>query len=562
MSTPKTTVALLDDYLEHWLDIQLQNAAGHEQEALIELVRSADLHAYFLHFFNHPELTDKFVFECTCIRNGIGPILRAFLPKIEQFGDGIPLRPSTTELAAWADSTLAMTGQLLMLRRLAHIEHYGLVRCEVHSNDHVSIHIIGSDVENFDREDHAWMIAKALDDRGEHQESLNKQINGWARSRIDEYVGIWRDHFIRYESDIDLLNLYQEQATSSMIASPESEALPDESIIGARTFGEWKQIAVTAIARAMLHLSFATRLHTLTRDKLDLRNLLTIYVRHEDLRAVWSQQTGVVDDKGLEEIADIFMLTAKHADEYFFNHDFPLPYNIRFGKYFVLLPQFGYLSNAGTFLVTELKQKYRRDWDRAVNQREGKFRQDLYALLSEPNYTQGRENLKIMNALGGVETDIDAALLENTGNCLYLFQLKWFDIFGYSLKERQSKLSNLLKANKWVEQVDQWVSSVSHTELFSRLGLKELRSVPGSLTIRLVVLTRYTARFSGTHQYDERAAWVSWPKLYRLVNENEGHPSPLDVAWHAAKTDGAIEYRPSGKLSEYVFPDFRVDVYS
>lgn len=561
MPNQRTAATRLDGYLEQWLGSQLKDNAGHEQEALIELIRSVDLHSYFLHFFRPPELTDKFALECNWIRHGIGPILRAFLPKLEHFGDGIPLRPSTAESAAWADEVLAITGKLAMLRRLAHSERYGLVRCDVQSDEHVSIHIIGRDVENFDRKDLAWLIAKDLDCRKNHQESLNKQINGWARDRIDGYVGIWRDHFIRYDSDRDLLRLYQEQATSSMITSPEADALPDEAVIGPRTFGEWKQVAVTALARASLHLSFATRLCALNEGKLDLRNLLTVHVRHEDLRAVWSQQTGIVDDYGLDEIADIFMLTAEHADEYFSNYDYPLPYNIRFGKYFALLPQFGYLGNACTYLVTELKRKYRNDWDKAVNQREAKFQRELYALLSEPNYIRGRENFTIRNSTGGTETDIDAVLFEKASNCLYLFQLKWFDVFAHGLKERQSKLTNLLKANKWVEQVSHWTTSMAHDELLSRLALKGLRLPSPPFEIRLVVLTRYSARFSGTHQYDERAAWMSWPRLCRLVTENEGHASPLKMAWHAVKADGDIEYRTTGEHSEYVFPNLRVDVY-
>ncbi len=560
MNQSLTAANLIDRYLEGWLDDILESSKGHEQKALIELVRSVDLHAYFQRFFDPSSLGPALHQQCLFIGKGIGPILHAFLPTLDQFGDGIPWLPSDGKTAEWADQTLSETGQLAMLRRLAHCEHYGLVRCELHSETHISIHILVKNQEAEDVRDHVWLIKQRFNNRAEYQERLNQQIQGWARDRIDQYVGIHMDHFIQYETDRELHKLYQEQAYSSLITSPEADALPDESIIGPRTFEAWKMLTITAIARAMLHCSFATRLGATHRDELNLRNLLTVPVRYEDLQAVWSQQTGITDTEGLDEIADIFLLTPRHAKEYYSSYDSPLPYHISFGRYFSLLPQFGYISNTCTFLVTELKRKYRKDWDKAVNQREAKFQQDLYALLLEPRYIRGRENVMLRSSNGSTATDIDAVLLDTTANCLYLFQLKWFDIFGLGLRERQSKLTNLLKANKWVDQVSSWVSTLPQRELFIRLGLQ--RHLPAAaVEVRLFVLTRNSARFSGLHQYDERAAWIAWPRLVRLVTESSEHPAPLEGAWLSAKEDISQEYQPSGKFTKYEFPDLQVDVH-
>ena len=561
MTDPLTVAARLDLYLYNWLDDLLRKNFGWEREALIELIRSADLHAYFQHFFAKPELTDQFASKCLSIQRGIGPLLCALLPKLEQYGDGIPLFPSTDATAAWADHTLDKTGQLAMLRRLAHGERYGLTRGEVHSNEHLSIHIVASNIEASDRKDLDWLTSNTLAHRTERQKYLDSQLRGWARDRIDQYVGIYMGHFICYDSDWELHQLYREQAESLLIASAEADTFPDDVVIGPRTFGEWKAIVITAVARAMLHLSFATRLSAKNTNRLNLRNLLTIHVRQEDLRVVWSQQTGITDDNELDEIADIFMLTTKHAEEYYSHCDYPLPYNIRFGKYFALLPQFGYIGNACTFLVTELKRKYRKEWDKAVNLREAKFQQDIYKLLPAPAYIRGKDNVIVRDGNRTNKTDIDAVLFDKACNCIYLFQLKWFDVFGLRLKERQSKLNNLLKAEEWVDRVNLWVSNVSNRELFSYLGLS--KHLPArSVDVRLIVLTRNGARFSGTHKYDERAAWISWPRLCRLVSENKTHPSPLEVAWHAAKTDADAEHQPSGECTEYSFPGLRIDVFS
>lgn len=562
MSSQRTAATLLDAYLDEWLATLAGNLVGVEQLVLVELIRSADVHAYFHHCFAPDQISDDLAYRCVCIEHGIGPILVAFLPKLEQYGDGIPWAKSTPELAAWADNVLFQAGRLAMLRRLAHSERYGLASCEIHSDRYISIHITAGDEEALDREDHVWLIARAFDRLGEYQDTLTAQIKGWARDRIDRYVRIHQEHFIGYDSDWELLRLYQEQARLSMIKSAEADAFPDEVKIGPRTFGEWKQIAVTAVARATLHISFASRLKTLNEGRLDIRNLLTMWVRQDDLRDVWRDQTGVATDHELDDISDIFMLTSVHAEKYLSNLDMPLPYNIRFGKYFAVLPHFGYLNNPGAFLVTELKRKYRKDWDRAVNQREAKFQRDLYKLLPAPSYVPGRENVKVRSAAGATQTDIDAVLFELSTNVLYLFQLKWFDVFGHSLKERHSKLSNLLEANKWVEQVSQWISTIPSAALPATLGLRDRLDALGTFSIRLIVLTRYSARFSGTHCYDERAAWMSWPQLYRLVVENQGHPSPLDLACNHASSFVRNERKAVDKPVSYEFQDLKVDVYS
>lgn len=556
-----TSVAdLLDEYIKEWVLNQTCMIAGNEQLAMIELVRSADLHAYYLHFFRSPELTADFAHKCSMIRIGLVPFLRILLPLIEQLGDGIPWQPSTEGRASWADNVLNDCGELTLLRRLASGERYGLVQCMAHSRNHVSIRILATDDDALDRADQVWLSNRTHESLRELQDDLSRQMLGWARDRIDQYVGIHRDHFIQYDSDIELLALYQRQVRCLLSGSPEADALPDHVRLGPFTFGEWKEIAVTGAARALLHISFATRLSTLNKGKLDLRNLLTIFVRHKDLRKVWSEQTGVECEKTLDQISDIFMMTFEHAEDYFVSQDSPLPYNIRFGRYFSLLPQFGYLNNICSFLAAQLKRKYRRDWDNAVNYREAKFQSDLYTLLPLPVYQRGRDNFVIQRPCGARDTDIDAVLYETSTKCLYLFQLKWFDIFEYNWKERQSKITNLLKANRWVDQVIAWHTSRSPEAIVSELGLERSSAKP-LLDIRLIVLTRTAARFGGLHDFDKRAAWISWPQLCRIISENKDCIAPLELAWQTAGMKKDSKWEASSIPTTYDFPRLQIDVY-
>lgn len=551
---------LLDAYIENKIKDILKLCQGYEREALIEFVRSRDLHTYFLHSFNPAEIGHKLARESSLIKMGLSAVLKSFLPIIEQYEDGLPWLPSNKRNALWADKTLIELGLLVYLKRLAFSERFGLVSCTINSDKQITIQIIGKNVESLDLEDHAWLVNQALEKNKGIFDSINAEVVGWARDRIDEYVGVDNGWFIRYESDFELLELYERAVTLDFIKSPESEALPDEVLLGPRTFGEWKSLALMAAARASLHLSFATRLQSLEGGALDLRNLLTVYVRQEDLKAVWKEQTGLMQDSVIDTIADVFMLTSERSEEYYQDHENALPFHIRFGKYFSLLPLYGALDNPCTFLITELKRKYQKDWDRGVILRESKFRLDLSNLLPPPRYIFGADNYVIKDGKGTPITDIDASVFEPETNIVYLFQLKWFDVYGLSLKQRKSKLSNLLHANKWVADVWQWVSERDSKSILKLLFPKMSINSETKISFKLVVLTRYNARFSEEIRYDRRATWLSWPTLVRIVSESDTAKGSFMSALDGCEDGNRnMEFHESTAM-EYVFSDLRVDI--
>ncbi|MFN3627829.1 MAG: hypothetical protein ACK4S3_08125 [Parvibaculum sp.] len=54
---------------------------------------------------------------------------------------------------------------------------------------------------------------------------------------------------------------------------------------------------------------------------------------------------------------------------------------------------------------------------------------------------------------GSNVTEVDPAVIDRETSDLCLVQLKWPDIYGRSLIERESGRSNLAKANDWVDRV-------------------------------------------------------------------------------------------------------------
>jgi hypothetical protein len=202
----------------------------------------------------------------------------------------------------------------------------------------------------------------------------------------------------------------------------------------------------------------------------------------------------------------------------------PTPFHVDLGRDFVLLPLFGALTNPYFALFRHLRQFYRADWDRAVDRREEVFRSDLARLFAEPRYLVPLRGFRLFRDNGSLLTDIDAVVVDRQCGSVALVQLKWHDIFGFSLSERESRRRNLAKANEWTAKVIDWVGSRSSREVLRQLGIDGAGSDRPPV---LYVVARYAARFSGDDGQDARACWLGWPELQNAMADDYVAPDPL-----------------------------------
>lgn len=99
-----------------------------------------------------------------------------------------------------------------------------------------------------------------------------------------------------------------------------------------------------------------------------------------------------------------------------------------------------------------------------------------------------------------------------TGVILFV-QLKWYDVHGFGLAERDSRRDNLLtKGNEWVDKVHGWVNGRSCAEIARIYGWGATAESPPLL----LVMARHASKFAGETRYDSRASWTSW---YALTEE-------------------------------------------
>lgn len=527
------------------LDQNAKRWDGLERLLIIELVRSLDEAAFAFKIApNGPELQEK-----DSARNlmllGASTALASSLAQIRDATGGVPWGRSDPRLTTLADDHLIECGKLSVVHRLASIERYGLAKTSFPSPDKLVIEVEDDGTEAAERAEGAWLSAQQQLRLQALEKTLvaKKDEIGW---RIGRYVTAANGWFIAYDSDHETLDYHRNLAEIYSAGTAEMDSLPPTSPIGGRTFDEWNKVSIDAYGRVLHHIACATKLKS-RLPNLNLRNLLTIFARKDDIEEVWG---GGASGR---QILDLFTLDVEEAKRLDAHYEIPIPYYIDFGRDFVLLPMFGALMNPVAGLTNRLRHLNRRDWDRALNAREAVFRSDLGELLRADRYTVPDRGCNLRKSDGSILTDVDAAIIDRQTGDLCLVQLKWPDIYGRSLTERESRRSNLAKANDWVGRVHDWVAGRVSAEVCKALQLP----CGGDRPVSLLVLSRHVSDFVGATEFDHRAIWTSWPRLAKTVSAS-GDESFLTAL--ALRTTNLQQRRPNTVANKYRFPGLTVEV--
>jgi hypothetical protein len=184
----------------------------------------------------------------------------------------------------------------------------------------------------------------------------------------------------------------------------------------------------------------------------------------------------------------------------------------------------GLLTTPILFLARELKRRHARDYHDNARLREEVFRRELYALFPGPRFSRSAGPVELRRADGDARTDLDALVFDRKSGTLAIFELKAQDPFPRSADERARQGDNFFYANKQVAAIAQWLQRNDATELLARFDRPAARTFRAQ-RVYLFVLGRYVAHFADGRASDRRAAWGSWPRLLRLLDER-----PLGLA--------------------------------
>lgn len=522
---------------------------GHERELLIELVRTLDFTAFAFTLAPNRQVLVTQDAERHAMLLGAATAMQPLLKILHDDSGGVPWGPAKPALVEYADEYLIRCGKLAHLRRVLELEKFGLAKASFVRPGHLIVRVAPDTQEAEDRDSQA-----EIDSYLAPPEEASTFDEAELLSRIDGYTDVHDGWFIRYDPDHETFAHHREIATHRARSFAEAQALPPSTILGGRSFQEWTGLSTSAQGRVLHHIACATRLRA-THDNLDLRNLLTVFARKEDIVAVLQQSGELFENARL--VMSLMTLDAETAAWYEHQHEIPLPYYIDFGRDFVLLPSFAGLLNPYAGLTWKLRTVYRSDWDKGVGGREEIFRTDLHIAFPAPRFLVSQTGFTLRRPNGEKITDIDAVVVDREAGSLALVQLKWHDVYGRSLRERNSRMRNLLDANDWVQRVSNWVAGRSAADLGAAFNLGV---IAGNKEPLLFVLTRHTARFTGAMTYDSRAAWLGWAQLLPAAQRRDT-PDVLRTIFR--QFQGRTEARePAQEAStiEFHLPDLFVEV--
>ena len=373
MTAEKRLIAQRDRYVaaisENW--------RGHERQLLISLVRALDVAA-----FNHRAAKNNNDEEASVRLHGAATALRPLLEAVRSMPGPIPWFPSNPQVTPAFDNHLLHCGRFAVAIRLAALERYGMATTKLVSEDRILIEVPSDADERAEVEAGHAANYRARAAMMAQRPDLVAQVPEVKR-RLTRYGRVDNGWFIAYDNDQFLVDHYRTRAQIEAAGVVEAEALPATGLIGGRPFSDWSDASTAAYGAVLHHIDAAGQLRKRKR-KLNMRDMLTIYARRDDIAEVLVER-GDDRPRALQLMAGL-TLDAEGAASSEKRHEIPLPYYIDAGEHFVLLPMFGGLMNPHAGLLDHLRRTYRNDWDKIVDGREDVFREDLRQLLPEPRY--------------------------------------------------------------------------------------------------------------------------------------------------------------------------------
>ncbi len=508
---------------------------------LLELVRAIDHYfVYALRLDGEAREEEIQSERWDLFRYGQSKAVSLFMDE-SSISPGPSMARSEQEHQQWADSVIANCGRLGICEMMLNLHRYGLVELSMPSPKaiHATVGLQEVGVEALEANEFSIFgeIAREMDQQVRNQ---NTAIGPSVLELMSPLVSPWENHYIQYDTNPFIDQFFQDQGLlwARGHYEPGQDAFPSDATFGDLPFGLYREAVVAVIGFALKHIAFTSILQT-RHPHLDIRNLLTVTAAEPRLLGYLSAALDITEIEA-RQVLNTLKLTPENIQAHASEPAVDIAPFLSINSSTVAVSIAGALSSPFDFMLAELYRRYRRDWDRAVDRREEYFREELNELFSAQRFAKAKEPLKLRNK-GRVVTDIDAAIFDETTGTLGLFQLKWQDPFGTSMRKRNTKMTNFL------EGTDQWVSTVNtilHEApeiLNHQIGDRTVR-VQDTKIIHLFVIGRHFSRFSGESSRDNGAARGTWPQVLRLVRDSTEGSDPL-TRLHKALQDQSPSLR-------------------
>jgi len=382
----------------------------------------------------------------------------------------------TDDLIEWTISNLIGSGKIQLCKHLISYEKAGIAKIEKKENNFTFsyLHELFG-VEEFDKNSAKFYkkeIARRIaDDRRKAKPFDVDRI----RAEFDKLILNPLGELISYDTTPEIDDYYNEEGHYQLLMMQGYDDFGNNDLFGGIEYHKYVQIIELIIGVGIKH-SDACFMVKRRNNSVKFENLLT-YTQPK-IRAIndYARYLGWNVNE-VKQIFEAISLTKENYDYYLEYPSTPPPIFIEVGGDLLMRSIYGCFANPFSILNRELKRKYKKDYDKALNNREARFRKELFAFFPQERIVKIQKEIRI--SFENIRTDIDAIVFDKKTGTLGLFQLKWQDPYAYSMKERSSRMTNLFpKANEWISKIKSWVSSNTDKTILNSLQIdKELNGL-------------------------------------------------------------------------------------
>jgi hypothetical protein len=460
-----------------------------------------------------------------------------------------PLFASNDATFRWAQSALQLCGQIASCEKLLDYEQSGLGEFSGHREAlRFDFTALNAGMEALEQGD----FERLVDSQGHVRRPLYDAMDSalpQVHERMRSLVYRWSDHYIGYTAEPEIDAYYQQRGLLAAKRMSAQDTFDDASEFGGLPFGLYKAVVLVLVGWTIKHADFALLLKEQYPD-LHLRNLITLTA---DVKTIAGELACALDitTEEASQALGVLELNPGNVKELCINGH-AIPPLIRAASEQFIKPISGFLIEPFVCMNRNLRIKFRSDWDRHVNQREPRFRTDLFNLFPQ-SWLKKLPKSVVLKQDRQILTDIDALIVDERNHVAGLFQLKWQEGFGHSMRERSAKMRNFCReACCWTDAVMRFLATRSPRDVNQLLGLSK-SSQP--IECLLFIVGRYFAHFSGDASMDDRAAYGHWVQVIQLSQANGISGDPIRTLHSALKADSPLKRKVSVPTESFQIGD-------
>ncbi|WP_228237711.1 hypothetical protein [Allomuricauda sp. M10] len=478
--------------------------------AMIEIIRSVDYHSFILsHNPNDPG--DTFLLQK--YRFGWSLAFSQFY-KNYHLQDNIPLFAWEHDLREWINSVIQHAGSIELCKQFLDYAKADLVKVE---NDGHTFNFkykrSTTPYEYYEKKSLEYYFSTV----NKHLEEKSRLIVEGVkkmRKELETIVNVEYEQFMSYTATPKIDEFYSKWGYLYLMNTTVVEDFAEDDKFGNHSYKDYLDFVEDIFKVGIMHRDCSMALVEKTSQKIHLRNILTYVFSKSSFVKLCSEYMKWSEEK-TTDILSAFTLSLENFQFHLQHPGATVPPYFQLGNDTIMRSTVGCLDKPLLFLHRELKRKYHTDYFEAVNKREQRFKEQLYSLFPEKKIVKVSDNINIK--IGSRKTDIDGVLYDTERSTLGLFQLKWQDAFSTSMKERFSRISNLIpKSVEWIDKVEDWIKYNDKKTILSSLKIpKEYSDIE---EIYIFVISRNHAHFTN-QKLDNRATWASWYQVLEACSK-------------------------------------------